>query len=165
MDAALHYRDVLGRTAVAVAEVSDAAFCSWRRALVQRVGRYALFVDRLKFRVDSANLEVRTEWTGQGRWRSISSGGESYIESGGTRFGVHFPYQLPETGEISLIVYNLLGQRVRVLAEGNRQAGYYQVAWDGRDDSGREVSSGVYCSRLVVNGSEFTAVRKMVLLK
>ena len=88
MDAALRYRDVVGRTAVAVAEVPDASFSSWRRALVQRVGRYALFVDRLKFRVDSANLEVRTEWTGPGRWRSISSGGESYIESGGTRFGI-----------------------------------------------------------------------------
>ena len=88
MDAALRYREVVGRTAVAVAEVPDASFSSWRRALVQRVGRYALFVDRLKFRVDSANLEVRTEWTGPGRWRSISSGGESHVESSGTRFGI-----------------------------------------------------------------------------
>ena len=88
MDAALRYRDVVGQTAVAVAEVPDAAFTGWRRALVQRVGRYALFMDRLKFRVDSANLEVRTDWTGPGRWRSISAGGESHIESGGTRLGI-----------------------------------------------------------------------------
>lgn len=57
-------------------------------------------------------------------------------------------YQLPEAGDVSLIVYNLLGQRIRVLAEGKRQAGYYQITWDGMDDSGQEVSSGVYCSRL-----------------
>ena len=88
MDAALRYRDVVGRTAVAVAEVPDASFCSWRRALVQRVGRYAVFVDRLKFRVDSVNLEVRTEWTAPGRWRSVSAGGESHIETSGTRFGI-----------------------------------------------------------------------------
>ncbi len=74
-------------------------------------------------------------------------------------------YQLPAAGDVSLIVYNLIGQRVRVLAEGNRQAGYYQVTWDGRDDSGREVSSGVYCIRLVADDGKFTAVGKMVLLK
>lgn len=54
---------------------------------------------------------------------------------------------------------------IRVLAERNRQTGYYQITWDGKDDSGREVSSGVYCSRLEVDGGKFTAVRKMVLLK
>ena len=88
MDAALRYRDVVGRTAVAVAEVPEASFCSWRRALIQRVSRYALFVDRLKFRVDSASLEVRTEWTAPDRWRSVSAGGESHIEASGSRFGI-----------------------------------------------------------------------------
>jgi hypothetical protein len=66
MDAALRHRDVLGQTAVAVAEVPNAAFCDWRRSVVQRVGRYALIVDDLTFGVDSENMEVETLWEGQG---------------------------------------------------------------------------------------------------
>ena len=107
MDAALRYRDVLGRTAVAVAEVPDAPFCNWRRALVQRVGRYALFVDELKFRVNSANLEVRTEWTAPGRWHSSSEGGTPHIQTGGTRFGIRAsdPVEMTINGRTASMVW------------------------------------------------------------
>ncbi|MDP6779993.1 MAG: hypothetical protein QGI83_24775 [Candidatus Latescibacteria bacterium] len=56
---------------------------------MQRVGQYALIVDDLRFRVDSANMEVQTEWEGPGRWRSRTAGGEACIESGATRFEIH----------------------------------------------------------------------------
>ncbi len=62
MDGALRYRDVLGTTAAAVGEVPNAAFCNWRRSLVQRVGKYALFVDDLTFRTDSDNIQAQTLW-------------------------------------------------------------------------------------------------------
>jgi hypothetical protein len=62
MDAALRHCDVLGDTAVAVAEVPNAAFCNWRRSIVQRIGRYSLIVDDLTFRPDSQNMEVETLW-------------------------------------------------------------------------------------------------------
>jgi len=66
MDAALLHRDVVGHTVAAVGEVRKAAFCNWRRALAQRVGRYALVVDDLTFRDDSRNMKVVTNWQAPG---------------------------------------------------------------------------------------------------
>jgi hypothetical protein len=72
-------------------------------------------------------------------------------------------FQLPEAGEVSLAVYNLLGQQVRTLAAGRHHAGYHRVVWDGRDAAGRSVSSGVYLYRFVSEG--LTETRQMLLLK
>ena len=62
MDAALLGRDVVGQTAVVIAEVPRLPFCTWRRAIVSRRGRYALFVDDLAFRTTSENMDVVTQW-------------------------------------------------------------------------------------------------------
>jgi len=62
-------------------------------------------------------------------------------------------YTLPEAGEVHLVLYNTLGQRVRTLVDEDRPAGTYQVVWDGRDDSGREVAGGVYICRLEAGGA------------
>ena len=62
MDAALRHRDLIGPTAIAVGEVPNAAYCNWRRTLVQRTGRYALIVDDLTFRADSENATVQILW-------------------------------------------------------------------------------------------------------
>ena len=62
-----------------------------------------------------------------------------------------------------MIIYNALGQEVRRLAEGRYRAGTYQVAWDGHDDAGQPVASGVYLYRLAADA--FTQVRTMVLLQ
>ena len=69
MDAALRYCDVVGPTATAVGEVPQAAFCNWRRTIVDRTGRYALVVDDLTFRTDSQNMKVTSTWqTPGGHW-------------------------------------------------------------------------------------------------
>ena len=127
MDAALRYRDVLGRTAVAVAEVPDAPFCNWRRALVQRVGRYALFVDQLSFRVNSANLEVRTEWTAPGRWHSSSEGGTPHIRTGGTRFGIRAsdPVEMMINGRTASLVWT------GAVSSGEERAFFSLIAGNG----------------------------------
>lgn len=75
----------------------------------------------------------------------------------------HIGYQLPAAGEVSLAIYDLMGQVVRVLVQEHQEAGYYQVDWDGRDDQGQPVSSAVYLYRLVSNGRVET--RRMLLLK
>lgn len=62
MDGALLHQDVLGGTAVCVAEVPKLAFATWRRSLAQRVGRYAVVVDDLGFRTDSENVKLETTW-------------------------------------------------------------------------------------------------------
>jgi hypothetical protein len=73
------------------------------------------------------------------------------------------PYQLPKAGEVSLVIYNILGQQVRVLVREKQEAGYYRAAWDGKDARGRQVASGIYLVRM--QASEFTQVRKILLLK
>jgi hypothetical protein len=83
MDSALKYRDVVGGTAVIAAVVPGAAFCTWRRTLAQRVGRYALFVDHLTFRADSEELEVEVLWQGKGAWESVPDGGAVRIRDAG----------------------------------------------------------------------------------
>jgi hypothetical protein len=73
------------------------------------------------------------------------------------------PYQLPEPGEVSLVVYNTLGQQVRVLVNERREAGYHHLTWNGKDEIGRQVASGIYMVRM--KAGEYRSVRKMVLLK
>ncbi len=53
-------------------------------------------------------------------------------------------YRLPSSGFVSLTVYDLLGRMVRTLVSGEQEAGYKTVAWDGRDQLGNSVPSGVY---------------------
>jgi subtilisin-like proprotein convertase family protein len=72
-------------------------------------------------------------------------------------------YGLPSEGRVSLKVYNVAGKLVRVLADGFEEAGYHQAVWDGRDDRGQAVASGVYFARMEAEG--FEASTRMVLLK
>lgn len=72
-------------------------------------------------------------------------------------------YQLAEAGEVRLVIYNLLGQGVRVLVNERQEAGSFRATWDGMDEMGRRVASGVYLYR--IQAGAFTSVRRMVLLK
>jgi len=72
-------------------------------------------------------------------------------------------FSLSARGRISLAIYDVSGRIVRTLANETRAAGAYELTWDGRDDRGQAVASGVYFYRLVA--PEFTQTKKMVLLK
>jgi hypothetical protein len=72
-------------------------------------------------------------------------------------------FGLPEDGHVAFGVYDVLGRRIRVLIDGYRPAGYHSVTWNGRDNNGREVASGIYFYRLTTKA--FTESRKMVLVK
>jgi hypothetical protein len=74
-------------------------------------------------------------------------------------------YQLPKTGFAILNIYNLNGQLVRTLIREQVEAGQHLVWWDGKDEQGQAVGSGVYFYRLVADEGAFGAVRRMVLLK
>ncbi|MFQ6091186.1 MAG: FG-GAP-like repeat-containing protein [bacterium] len=63
----------------------------------------------------------------------------------------------------TLKIYNILGQEVRTLLDEHQKPGYYTVTWDGRDENGREVASGVYFYRLTAG--EYTYTKRMVLLR
>jgi len=70
-------------------------------------------------------------------------------------------YGLPRPTEVSLSVYSTAGTLVRALQSGVQDAGCYRVSWDGRDEQGREVRSGVYLIRL--EAGRFVANRKLVV--
>ena len=72
-------------------------------------------------------------------------------------------YALPEPGFVKLCVYDINGSLVKTLVDKQHQAGRYQVIWDGDNQSGSKVSTGVYFYRLQANS--FVQVRKMILLK
>jgi hypothetical protein len=73
-------------------------------------------------------------------------------------------YALPEASQVRVVVYNVLGQEVRALVDGSQEAGVHAVVWDGRDDGGQEVSSGVYLYRLTMEG-KYAASRRMLLAR
>ncbi|MYB69173.1 MAG: M6 family metalloprotease domain-containing protein [Gemmatimonadetes bacterium] len=72
-------------------------------------------------------------------------------------------YRLTHAGAAELVVYDLLGQRVRTIAKGVQPAGEYQIPWDGRDEEGRLVGSGVYLLRLKAGDEVHTG--KSVLIR
>ncbi len=72
-------------------------------------------------------------------------------------------YDLPQASKVVLRIYNLLGQEVRTLLNGNQAAGVKSVRWDGHNNSGRPVPSGIYIYR--ITAGDFTSARKMVLQK
>jgi len=72
-------------------------------------------------------------------------------------------FSIPEAGNVRLTVLDVNGRIVRTLVSGDRAAGEFPVVWDGKDDAGREVGSGLYFARL--EAGELKATRKMVLLK
>ena len=72
-------------------------------------------------------------------------------------------YQLAEASSVKLIVYNTAGQVVSILVDEAKSAGTYSVVWDGLDQAGRKVASGVYLYEL--RTEDFVKVRKMALLR
>lgn len=75
-------------------------------------------------------------------------------------------YEIPETSgavKVVMAVYNIRGQKVITLVDELKESGQYSVNWNGMDQKGHRVSSGVYFYRM--NAGDFSAVRKMVILK
>ena len=74
-------------------------------------------------------------------------------------------YRLPKTAVVTLRIYNLLGQQVRTLVDEVEKPGYYTAQWDGRDEQGMDLPSGVYFYRLRVDRDKFVETKKMLLLR
>jgi hypothetical protein len=73
------------------------------------------------------------------------------------------PYHLHQAGPVRLELYDLVGQQIRTLERGFREAGTHSVMWDGENVDGQRVSSGLYLARLHVQ--DFSQTRKLLLLK
>jgi hypothetical protein len=79
-------------------------------------------------------------------------------------------FQLPEVSYVTVRIFNALGQEIRRLEDKQYEAGVHSVRWDGRDDGGNAVSSGVYLFQLqavdpLTGAGKFSQVKKMNLLR
>lgn len=73
-------------------------------------------------------------------------------------------YQLPDDNtQVRLVIYSFTGQVVKTLIEGTQDAGAYSVTWDGRNDRGMPVSSGVYLYR--ISTDKFAQVKKLMMMR
>jgi hypothetical protein len=138
-------------------------------------GAGAMFVDPVLGRTydlaasPTVRLEPSTEFS---RYRLLI-GGASFLEKARSEvvpaefrllpaypnpFAEHsvIEYALPDEGVVRMAVYNVLGQRVRTLVDGPREAGLHRVVWDGRGDAGESVASGVYFYVIETDGHRAT---------
>ncbi len=78
-------------------------------------------------------------------------------------------YQLPKNSHVHIAIYNVTGKVVKTLIDASQQAGFKSINWNGRDNAGCDVSSGVYFYQLKAHvestGENFVETRKMVLVR
>ena len=72
-------------------------------------------------------------------------------------------YTVPENCRVNIDVFNLLGQKICNLVNEKKSAGNYSTIWDGRDNNGKHVTSGVYIYRIKAN--DFIDAKKMLLIR
>jgi len=72
-------------------------------------------------------------------------------------------YDLPKACNVELDIYNVLGQNVKTLVSGYQEAGSQSIIWDGTDNTGSSVASGIYFYR--ITAGDFSATKKMMMLK
>ena len=72
-------------------------------------------------------------------------------------------FDLPDISDVTLTIYNMLGQRVRTFNMNDTPAGYHSIKWNATNDYGEQVGAGVYLYQL--RAKQFVKTRKMVLLK
>jgi hypothetical protein len=72
-------------------------------------------------------------------------------------------YDLPETGLVTITIYDMMGRQVKTLVNGSQTAGYRTIQWNATNDKGAPVSAGLYL--YTIQAGEFRQTKKMVLLK
>ena len=78
-------------------------------------------------------------------------------------------YQIPKSGNVKLEIFNIVGQKVRTLINKKQKADCYNVTWDGKNEAGNSIASGIYFYRLSVNAGQkensFVKSKKMLFVK
>ncbi len=72
-------------------------------------------------------------------------------------------FQVPNSGQVNLDIYNIKGQKVKTLVNDIFSAGRHSVVWNGRDDSNKEVASGLYLYKM--RSGKYSSTKKMILMK
>jgi hypothetical protein len=123
---------------------------------------YDIFLDDVKM--------IRTSMTDVQN-RDVSSTPEGYqlYQNFPNPFNMEttLEYELPQTSQVMLNIFNLQGQKIRTLIQGQERAGRHAANWDGRNDDGSIVSTGIYIYQLQIKNHDksFTLFRKTALIK
>lgn len=112
-------------------------------------------------------------WGGGGVYRRVFTGineedGDSDISSlriTSNPFSnrVTVKFQIQARSSLNLFIYDINGRKIRTIFNGVKSSGAYSVIWDGRDDTGKKVSSGVYLLRFEANN--YSALRKLLIIR
>jgi len=117
-----------------------------------------VYFDDLNIRVAGTTTGLAQSGNGPKTFELANNYPNPFNPSTTIQFGV------PQTAQVSLVIYNVLGQKVRTLVDNEQRAsGRYSVVWDGRDNGGNTVGSGMYFYRLETG--QVALVKKMLLLK
>jgi hypothetical protein len=135
---------------------------------------YLLYVFCLDNEGDTSYLSTKeTETTGQRNMCPDYQGKGTFNLPEDFFLGQNYPnpfnaetqieYGLPKDCQVDLIIYNILGEKVRVLVDEYQNAGRWNIFWDGKNQQGQVVASGIYLYR--INAGSFTKTAKMSFLK
>ena len=72
-------------------------------------------------------------------------------------------YDIPEQTNVTIRIFNSMGRTIRTIVNKNQQAGSYIIRWDGKDEMGIPVSSGIYFYQMTTN--QYNQIMKMILIK
>jgi hypothetical protein len=72
-------------------------------------------------------------------------------------------FQVPNSGQVRLDIYNIKGQKVKTLVNDKLNAGRHTIVWNGRDDSNKQVASGIYLYKM--RSGKYSSAKKMILMK
>ena len=72
-------------------------------------------------------------------------------------------FTIPTSGNVTLDIFNVRGQKVKTLVKGHQDAGQHNVVWNGKDDDNHSVSSGIYLYKM--KSGRYTSSKKMILMK
>lgn len=72
-------------------------------------------------------------------------------------------YHVPKVADVAVAIYDILGQRIKTLAAYKHQPGIHFLTWDSSDDSGNQLTSGIYFIRM--SAANFEQIRKIIYLK
>ncbi len=135
---------------------------------------YAIFLDHASTRILSKDQLADEHFEGEAGQASVVGAYElaqNYPNpfSNGAKFrlagtpSTTISFAIPEASEVTLRIFNTQGQLVRTLVSGRLAGGRHQKIWNGTDDSGRQVASGIYYYQL--QAGAFSKVMKMVLVQ
>ena len=78
-------------------------------------------------------------------------------------FSCIFEYHVPKKSHVTVEIFNLMGQKIKTIVDGEVTAGVHKVLWHGLDESGRKVGSGIYIYKM--KSKEFSELKKMLLVQ